>query len=281
MQPIAVSRRKVISLVGAGGAAAVAAPYISRRAFAADGELVFCSWGGSYQRILRKAFLDPFENATGIKIVDTSAPMVAQVKAQVDSKNVEWDVIEGGTRWYPVLLKQNLIQPLGLKDADIKGLLPGAALSHGAAPLMVSFVLAYNTDHFKDAQPNGWADFWDVERFPGPRSLGADVTYNLEFALLADGVPVDKLYPIDAERAFAKLAKIRDHIKVWWKQGDQPTQLLSKGEAVMSSAWCGRTIAAHTSGLPLNLTWGQGAYSPSFFMIPTGAPHRDEALGIH
>ena len=56
MQPIAISRRKVIGLAGAGAAAAVAAPYISRRAFAADGELVFCSWGGSYQRILRKAF---------------------------------------------------------------------------------------------------------------------------------------------------------------------------------------------------------------------------------
>jgi len=237
MHKTLISRRKAIGLAGAAAAGAVAAPYISRRGLAATKELVFCSWGGSYQKILRKAILDPFEQETGIKVTDTSAPIVAQVKAQVDSKNVEWDVIEGGTRWYPVLLKQNLIQPLGLTEGDTKGILPGAVLSHGAAPLMVSFVLAYNTDHFKDSHPSGWADFWDVEKFPGPRSLGADVTYNLEFALLADGVPADKLYPIDTDRAFAKLQKIREQIKVWWKQGDQPTQLLSTGEVVMSSAW--------------------------------------------
>ena len=32
-------------------------------------------------------------------------------------------------------------------------------------------VMAYRTDAFKGAVPNGWADFWDTKKFPGDRSL--------------------------------------------------------------------------------------------------------------
>ena len=35
-------------------------------------------------------------------------------------------------------------------------------------------------------------------------------------ALVADGVPKDKLYPLDLDRAFKKLDEIKPHIKVWW-----------------------------------------------------------------
>jgi putative spermidine/putrescine transport system substrate-binding protein len=274
MSSSSISRRTAVGLVGG----AIAAPFVSRSGWAAGrSELVVCSWGGSYQKALKKAFFEPFEKETKIKVVDTSAPEVAKVKAQVDSKNVEWDVIEGGTRWYPILVAKGLIQPLDMKRIDTKDLLPKAVESHGVAHVFVSDVLAYNTEKVKGAVPRGWADFWDVARFPGPRSLGADLTYKLEYALLADGVRVEDIYPVDVERAFRKLAEIRPHVKVWWKQGDQPIQLLSQGEVILSEAWNGRILAAQDKGLPLALSWEQGAISPSFFMIPTGAPHRDEA----
>jgi putative spermidine/putrescine transport system substrate-binding protein len=272
-----LSRRRFVQRVGAGLTGAAVGVLVRPGAGAAAKELVVCSWGGAYQKALRKAYFDAFERETGIKVVDTSAPEVAKVKAQVESKNVEWDVIEAGTRWYSVLVNQRLVQPLDARKLQTGDLLAEAVQSHGIGHNVVSQTLAYNTKQFAGEAPNGWADFWNVKKFPGPRSLGADVTYALEFALLADGVPPEKLYPIDVDRAFRKLAEVKPHVKVWWKHGDQPIELVSRGEVVMSSAWNGRVLAAQDKGLPIALTWSQGSFSPSFFLLPTGAPHPEEA----
>jgi putative spermidine/putrescine transport system substrate-binding protein len=271
-----ITRRRFV--VGAAAClAAATGPFVPRHARAAGKELVVCSWGGAYQKALRRAYFDPFEKETGIKVTDTSAPEVARVKAQVESKNVEWDVIEAGTRWYSILVNQQLVQPLDLGELQTGDLIPEAVLSHGIGHNVVSQALSYNTKAFGGETPTSWADFWNVKKFPGPRSIGADVTYALEFALLADGVPAEKLYPIDVDRAFRKLAEVKPHVKVWWKHGDQPIQLLSQGEVVMASAWNGRVLAAQDKGLPVALTWTQAAYSPSFFLLPTGSPHPEEA----
>jgi len=272
-----VSRRRFVGVAGGGLVAATAGPFVLRHARAAGKEVVVCSWGGTYQKALRKAYFDPFEKETGIKVIDASAPEVAKVKAQVDSRNPEWDVIEAGTRWYYVLVSQGLVQPLDMKKINTAALMPEAVLSHGIGHNVVGMTLAYHTKQFPGAQPNGWADFWDIKKFPGPRSMGAEVTFALEFALLADGVPKDKLYPIDVERAFRKLDEIKPHVKVWWKHGDQPLQLLSQGEVVMSPAWNGRVLAAQDKGLPIGLTWTQGAFQPSYWYVLKGARRPEEA----
>jgi len=272
-----ISRRGFLKMVGAGVAGASAGPFILRHAPAAEKQVVVCSWGGTYQKALRKAFFDPFEKETGIKVVDTSAPLIAKVKAQVDAKNVEWDVIESGTRWYYVLVNQGLVQKLDMKKIDTSDIMPEAALSHGVAPVAVSMNIAYNTKLFPGQGPNSWADFWDVKKFPGPRSYMADVTYALEFALLADGVPADKLYPVDVERAFRKLEQLKPHIKVFWKQADQPIQIVSQGEVAMAPAWNGRVLVAREMNLDISLAWNQGSYQPSYFFIMNGAPNQEAA----
>lgn len=271
-----LERRQFLKLSAAAGAAA-AAPSIWTSARAEERKVVFCSWGGAYQKALREAIFDPFEKATGIKVVDTTAPVVAQIKSQVDSGNIEWDVIEGGTRWYPVLVDMGLVESLESMNFDSSELVPGTALDHGLAPTLVSCTLGYNTKRAGTDGARNWVDFWNVEKFPGARSLGADVTYNLEFALLADGVPADKVYPINVERAFRKLAEIRPHIKVWWKQGDQPVQMLSRGEVIYSSGWASRFLLAGRQGLPVGNSWDQGSFSPSFFMVMKGAARQAEA----
>jgi putative spermidine/putrescine transport system substrate-binding protein len=272
-----ISRRQFVTLAGSSLAGAAAGPFVLRRARAAGKEVVVCSWGGTYQKALRKAYFDPFEKETGVKVIDTSAPEVAKVKAQVDSKNPEWDVIEAGTRWYFVLVNQGFVQPLDLKKFNTAPLLPEAVLGHGIGHNVVGMTLAYNTKLFTGEAPNSWADFWNVKKFPGPRSMGAEVTFALEFALLADGVAAEKLYPIDVERAFRKLAEIKPHVKVWWKHGDQPTQLLSQGEVVMAPAWNGRVVAAQDKGLPVGLTWNQGCFQPSYWYMLQGARRLEEA----
>lgn len=75
----------------------------------------------------------------------------------------------------------------------------------------------------------------------------------LEAALLADGVPMDELYPLDLDRAFAKLDTIKDDI-VWWTKGAEPSQMLSTGEADYALAWSGRIATAKDEGSPLICT---------------------------
>src|SRR5258707_3380148 len=52
----------------------------------------------------------------------------------------------------------------------------------------------------------------------------------LEAALMADGVPMDKLYPIDIDRPLRKLEEIKPHVDVWWTDVDQTTQVLHTRE---------------------------------------------------
>ncbi len=269
-----LSRRRFL---GRGAALAASPLALAAPAIAQARQVVVCSWGGAYQKALREAFFTPFEAATGIKLIDTSAPVVAQVRAQVAAGNAEWDVIEGGSRWYPVLKSLDLIQPIDPARIGVADLRPECVLSRGIAPTVVSFILGYNKTRAGANPARNWVDFWNVEKFPGPRSLGADVTYNLEFALIAAGVAPADLYPIDEDRAFAKLAEIRPHIKVWWKQGDQPVQMLARGEVVYSSGWAGRFLQAEQDGLPVGTSFDQGSWAPSFFMIMKGAKHTDEA----
>ena len=106
-----------------------------------------------------------------------------------------------------------------------------------------SSVLAYSQKKFPKDAPKSWADFWDVKKFPGRRALRNHPLATLEAALMADGVPPDKLYPLDVDRAFKKLEEIKPHITVWWTSGAQSAQLLNDGEVDMVMAWNGRVSA--------------------------------------
>jgi putative spermidine/putrescine transport system substrate-binding protein len=146
---------------------------------------------------------------------------------------------------------------------------------------MASMGLAYRTDVFKGEKPKNWGDFWDVKKFPGPRALGAPIgagAYGtLEIALLADGVPLDKLYPIDVDRAFRKLEQIKPHVVKWYTTAVQPQQLLVDKEAVMVAALSARTFILKEKGAPIDFVWNQAMAFPMFLAIPKGSKNKDNA----
>jgi cytochrome c2 len=140
------------------------------------------------------------------------------------------------------------------------------------ASSVYSTVLAYRTDVFAPGKrPKGWAEFWDVKRFPGPRSMRNHPVDNLEFALFADGVPADKLYPIDMDRAFKKLDEIKPHVNVWWTTGQQPAQLLLDKEVVLATGWNGRFYDLMKKEAPIAVEWKEGSLKQGTFVIPKGA----------
>jgi putative spermidine/putrescine transport system substrate-binding protein len=159
-------------------------------------------------------------------------------------------------------------------------LIPDAAEECGSAALVWSVAIAYDRNKLAQA-PTSWADFWDVKKYPGKRGLRKRAVYNLEFALLADGVKVEDVYkvlatPAGVDRAFAKLSQLKPNIQ-WWEAGAQPAQWLTSGDVVMTSTYSGRIAAAAQAGAPLAVVWPGSLYGMDYWAIIKGSRHVDQA----
>lgn len=229
--------------------------------------------GGAMAGAMRSAFSNDFEKKFDIKVIDTSPADLAKLRAQVETGNIEWAVTEIGGQDILVAVKEGLLDPIDRDIVDLSGFPEEAQENtHWFAKSAYATVLGYSTKAFPDDHPETWAEFWDVEAFPGPRSLRDDPTDNLEYALMADGVAPEDLYPLDLDRAFAKMDEIAPHITVWWSSGQQPAQLLLDGEVVLASGWNGRFFDLIQDGAPLDIEWNEGMIKLSAYGIPKGSP---------
>lgn len=234
-------------------------------------QLVVNSSGGIVNEALRNAYLKTFEERYGIPVVDTSPVDFAKLQAMVQSGNVEWNITEiAGTDAFRAV-ELGLLERIDFSVVDVKDYPPEVVHEYLLPAASFTTLMAYRKDAFPGGPPQTWADFWDVTRFPGPRALENSPVDNLEFALLADGVPPDQLYPLDVDRAFRKLDEIRPHITVWWTTGAQPAQLLVDNEVVLTSAWNARIADLIMKGAPVDMTWNQGLLKVAYMAIPKGA----------
>jgi putative spermidine/putrescine transport system substrate-binding protein len=258
----------IIGLVGLG-----------REPSAATGELVVADYGGVTTENSRRAFYDPFAKTTGVKVVEATTTGFAKLKAMVLARNVEWDVVASEEQNMYIGEAEGLLEPIDYTVVQAQGLIPGAAHKHGLIKSYYAGVLAYSTRKYTDAtRPKSWADFWDVSRFPGPRGMRNAPQENVEFALMADGVSPDRLYPLDLDRAFRKLDQIKPHIKVWWTSGAQSVQIIADGVVDMSTTWNGRVEGARQAGVPVELVWNQALLIGAPYIVPKGARNRENAM---
>jgi putative spermidine/putrescine transport system substrate-binding protein len=138
---------------------------------------------------------------------------------------------------------------------------------------------AYNKDAFKSRKaPQTWADFWNTKDFPGRRALFDNPRYTLEFALMADGVPKDKLYPLDVERAFKKLDELKPNISFFFNQWEQSGQALADGSAQVAVFALARGYPMLRQGAPIQVVWNGGATAYDYLVIPKHAKNRDAAM---
>ena len=269
-----LSRRSLLAT----GAAALTVPMLSRRANAQVTSLTVADPGGPFALGYRKAFYDPFQEATGIEIVSVArdAEPTAQFKSIVETGSYIWDVCTLTLSARLILEQQDLLDPLNMDPALTADFMKGAAYSNFLGIDVYASVFAYNTDAVAKA-PSNWAEYWDVESFPGRRAVRKNPIDTLEQALMADGVAAADLYPLDVNRAFAKLDEIKDKVSVWWTGGAQTSQLLQSGEVDMTTGWNARLQAAIDSGTPAQIVWNQGLYSIEGWGLPKGGPKADAA----
>ncbi len=268
-----LTRRTVLK--GASGAAlAVAGPALIGIAKAAE-ELVFVGFGGTYQEGQTKAFFEPFEKETGIKIIQTTGVELAKLRAQVQAKSVEWDLICLPDRLRYTALFDDLLAKLDFSRLDTSDLLKETVSDYCVGGITLATQLSYNKDAFPKGAPVTWVDAWNTEKFPGRRGMYGGITYTMEFALLADGVAKDKLYPLDVDRAFKSLDKFKRDA-VWWTQFPQVGQMLLSKEITMSP-WT-RAPALILQGQPLGISFDGAAVTYEGWVIPKGSKKYDAAM---
>lgn len=256
-------------------------------AFAQSGEVIMQDPGGGYGDALRKVMYDTFEAETGIDVVTVQeARSGPRIKAQIEAGKTEWDLT------FIFDQETKLLADCCLADIDYSKMSEGAQKTLAAMPdnlkrpkgvalQVIGVGLVYNKDVYADGdKPASWADFWNVEKFPGNRCLPAWPRFVMEAALMADGVEKDSLYPLDMERALKKIEEIKPHVSKWWTTSAQPPQLLLDGEANMCMTYTGSTSKLALEGAPIEVEWNQGFVYYDFFSIPKGGPNYENALKL-
>jgi putative spermidine/putrescine transport system substrate-binding protein len=247
---------------------------------AAQTQLTVVNFGGANGAAQKKAYVEPFEKSGAAKIVSVEYNgEQAKIKAMVEAKKVVWDVVEVESPDISRGCDEGLFEKLDWSKVGSKAdFQPAAVHECGVGAFVWSTVMAYNGDKLKTG-PATWADFWNVKKFPGKRGLRKGARYNLEFALMADGVKPQDVYKVlsskgGADRAFKKMTELRPNIQ-WWEAGAQPPQFLVAGDVVMTTAYNGRIDAAQREGRNLKIGWTGGIYDLDYWVIPRGAPNKD------
>ena len=192
-------RRKAIAqLLSVSSGVALGIPRVAFAQPAKPASIVVNAAGGAVNKGLREAFFNEFEKRYGIKVVDTSPTDFGKLRAMVQSGNVEWSVMEINEADAERAVKLNLLEPLDMSVINMAGHPKELQDNKWVVTRGIySTVLGYRTDVFASRpRPTTWAEFWDVKKFPGPRALRNSPVDNLEFALMADGVKPNELYPI-------------------------------------------------------------------------------------
>ncbi len=254
--------------------------------------LTTVSWGGSYGRAVNEGINIPFTAESGIRIsVEDYNGGLAQIRAQVDVGNIHWDVVDLEIADAVRGCDEGLLElidvasmppgPDGTPAED--DFTPDSRTDCGVGAVYWSTVYAYNSENISGEKPATMADFFDLDRFPGRRGMRRVPQVNLEFALIADGVPLDEVYavldtPEGLNRAFGKLETIKDQV-IWWEAGAQPPQMLADGEVVMSTAYNGRIFNAQVlENQPFVIVWDGQLLDVGQIGIVAGTPRLEAAL---
>jgi putative spermidine/putrescine transport system substrate-binding protein len=284
-------RRTALGLLGTGLAAPFIRPASAQAAWPevtsipdalkGTGEVRIATFGGTMQETQQKAYFEPFEKLSGIKVRAFPGSDPTKIKAMVETGNVEWDMAQLSRGSIMNLQKHgDYFEKIDYDLVD-SGVDAAYRFEYGLEMLVWAQVLAYRTDAFKGAVPKGWADFWDIKKFPGDRAMigtSAGGWPEMEFALMAAGVPPGKVYPIDIDKAFESYDRIKKDVVKWWDTGAVPIQLLTDREVVMTTVWNGRMAALQAAGVPGAISWSQGLLKRDAWGIPKGAKNKVNAM---
>jgi putative spermidine/putrescine transport system substrate-binding protein len=290
-------RRDFIKLLGKAAAGSALLSGFAEMAAGAEEPVTVFVFGGVWKKAIIAAAGDPFTRRTGIPVRYQDPYSWAKLRAMHESKAQQIDAVSVQGTEINLAERMGMMTPLDWSIID-RSALSERQLHHpnvvGAYTL--SHLVCYSKKKWPgDEHPRSWADFWDVERFPGRRALRRDETWTVEAALKADGVTEDAFYPLDVDRAFRSLDRIKPHVKVWWSDNSLAQQLMEQEEVDLIAMMNGRAADSIVNNkASFAMVWneaicsgnGQGWFVPAGCPNPRGAMQfldlvgRPEALAV-
>ncbi|WP_162733589.1 ABC transporter substrate-binding protein [Sinorhizobium sp. Sb3] len=267
-------RRSLCTSISIAMIAAIGATFVTAGNAADSGNVVVASYGGSFQDAQTKAFFEPYAGATGARVTGTTGTGYAKVKAMVTSGNITWDVISADAAAYESEVKDDLLQPIDYSIVKADGIPAELRTKYGVGYMKFAQNLAWNKDKF----PNGLtpAQFFDPS-VKARRVMLALPYYNLEFALLADGVKPADLYPLDVDRGLKVIDRIKDQI-VGFKPPSDVQALIQQGEVDVAFGPGGRLNNAIKAGANWAYTYDGSVTVVEYWAVLKGAPNAAEAM---
>lgn len=264
----------------------------SQHSSAAENEITFTSWVGPYMRSQMLGFVRPYEADKNLRVnVASYNGGISEIRDQVESANVIWDVVDLTQADSIRACKEGLLEkidpatlPNGIDGSSAKNdFVSGAINPCGVGVIVWATAFAYSNDAYGNSGPTTIADFFDTKKFPGARGIRNDPTVIMEWALMADGVGRDDVYstletPEGIKRALKKMDAIKAGLKLW-STGREPIRLLNSGDATMSMVWAttGAT-ASREPGSNFSMVWDGRVIELDLFGIPRGSRYKAEAL---
>lgn len=204
----------------------------------------------------------------------------ARLRTMIESGSPEWDVVDVTIEFLYDASQDGMFEPIDRDAVNLDRVASKYVHEYGVGCIVWSYNIAYNTDAFREGeQPKTWADVFDVDRFPGTRAFRDRVMPMLEIALMADGVPRNELYPLDVDRAFAKLDTIKDQV-ILWETNSQSQQLFVDGEVSCGVMINGRVFDSAQKGGPVALEWDGHIQSIDYLVVPRGSDSYELAMGL-
>ncbi len=270
-----ITRRTALASIGATASLSLAAPSILR-AQSKPSQLVMATGGGKLDDAYKASIFKAYTEKTGIPIVTTANP-AAKLKAMVEQKAVEWDLMQGPAEDFVLHGRNGLFEPIDYNVVSKDGLIDGAAYPTFLLTDVAAYHIAWNTKNVKpENAPKTWAEVW---AYDGRIGLWKRPFQTLEVALLADGVALDKLYPLDVDRAMKSLEKVKSKI-FWWERGAQGGQVFVDGEVDVGAIWNGRVHDPKLNGAPVDFHFNQAIFVNDAWAIPKGAKNKKEAMEV-
>jgi putative spermidine/putrescine transport system substrate-binding protein len=275
-------RRGFLRGTAAAVLAGLATPALIGRAKADSVVLNFASYGGVLNDYMTRLFAVPFEKETGIRVNFGGNASLALAKLQTTSGTAaQWDLINLTGAEYLAAVEDNIIAPYDYSIIDASHIAPEYKGTHGIKFALFLFGMAYDKRKLPEEKaPKSWAEFWDTQRFPGKRSLYSNPSDGsiIEIALLADGVPIDKLYPLDVERALKSLEKLGRQNIIWHTTNQEPIQQMTSGAVSLVTCFDGRVVLANRAGAELAFQAAGSAVSGNPYCVIRTSAHQKEAF---
>jgi putative spermidine/putrescine transport system substrate-binding protein len=230
---------------------------------AAVSEFRMIEAGGASGESIEKGYIAPFTEKTGIKVLRESPSGLGKLRALVESGESSVPLLEVGSPELYQAVALDLVEPIDWDVVNPDPIFDEAKHEYGFGYQYYSTVMAWGEGQ---RAPKDWAEFFDPEALPGKRALPDYASYILPMAALAAGGSIENVYPIDLDKAFESLERIKDSVSVWWQAGAQPPQLLKDKEVQYAASWSGRVAGAPG----IEFTYQQGLLDLAYFVVPKG-----------